>query len=86
MICIIQCNRHICIADRPAVLCPCKNNVLHACAAQLFGALLSQNPSDRVCHIALSASIRSYDSGNPVVEVKHDLICERLKTMHFYAL
>ena len=45
-----------------------ENDIFHPLAAKAAGALLTQDPGDRVDNVALAASIRSHDGGDTVVE------------------
>jgi hypothetical protein len=48
---------------------------------QLFDLLLAQNPADRVGDIALAAAVGAYDSRDPVMKVKSDLVGKRFKAL-----
>ncbi len=85
MVRIVQCDGHIGVTQWLSVLCTRENDILHAGASQLLYTLLPQYPADSIRHIALSASVGSHDSGNPVVKLKIDLICKGFKTLYFNA-
>ena len=70
-------------AKRPARLRPRKNNILHRGPAQLLDSLLTQHPPDRIRDIALSASVRSHNSGDAVVEFKFNLVGKGLEALNF---
>ena len=83
---IIQRYGNISKAKRPARLCPREDDILHRRPAQLLDSLLSKHPPDRVRHIALSAAVRSHDSGDAIVEFKFNLVCKGLKALNFNTL
>ena len=83
---IVQRNCHIGKAQRFSQLCSGKNNILHGCAAQLFDALFSEHPADRVRDIALSASVRSDDPRDSVVELKPHFVRKGFESLYFNAL
>ena len=74
MIAVVQSNGNIGVAQRFSGLCSRENNILHAGTTQLLDALFSQHPSYRVRNVTLTAAVRSYDTGDSVVELKYDLI------------
>ena len=84
MVRVIQCDRHIGIAQRLAHLRSRKNDILHGCTTELFDPLFSQYPTYRICHITLTTAVWSNDSGNTVVELKGYLICKGFKALHLY--
>ena len=86
MIGIVQCNCHIGIAQGLSHLRSRKNHILHGHATQLFDALLSQHPPDRVGHIALPGAVRPHDPRDAVVEFEINLICKGFKPVHLYTL
>jgi hypothetical protein len=58
-------------------------DVLHLRPAQLAGALLSQNPADRIDDVRLAAAVRAEDGGYTLPELKGDGEHERLKPNQF---
>ena len=83
MVRIVKCNRDVGIAHRFSGLRPRKDDVLHRAASEGLGTLLSEHPPDCVGNIALSRTIRSYNSRNAVVELKQDSVCKGFKTLNF---
>ena len=55
-------------------LCSGEDDILHAGASKLFDLLLSQHPAHCVRNIALSAAVRSHNTGNSVMKFKYDLV------------
>ena len=86
MIRIIQSDSNGSITERLSVLSAGENHVLHISSAELLDSLLSEHPAHSVGHIALSAPVRAYDPGDPVMEVKFNLVCKRFESLHFYVL
>lgn len=72
----------------PGVSCLCtgENNILHISSSQRPGTLFTQHPSHRITDIALSTSVRTYNTGDPVMKFKIDLLGERLKSLYLYIL
>ena len=85
MIAVVQGNGHIGESQGLSGLCPGKNNILHVSAPELFGALFSQNPADRVCHITFSAAVRAYDTCDAIMKFKGNFICKGLESLHINA-
>ena len=52
---------------------------------QLLDLLLTEHPADCIGNIALSASVRSHDAGDAVVEFKYDLIGKGFESLYFNA-
>ena len=75
-----------CVSQRFSGSRTCKDDILHASAAQLPDSLFTQNPPDRVGDIALSAAVRSDYAGDTGVELKISLICKGFKSLNFDAL
>ena len=74
MVAVVQSNGNISIAQRLSGLCSRENNILHTGTAQLFDALFTQYPSYRIRNVTFTAAVRSYDTGNSVVELEYNLI------------
>ena len=81
---IVECNRHGSKTLGLPQLGTGKNDVLHVAAPQLFGALFAQNPADRVRNIGFAAPVRTYYSGNTLLEGKCQFIGEGLEALHLY--
>jgi hypothetical protein len=60
-----------------------KYDIFHLTASESLNALLSQNPPYRVGNIALSASIRSNNSGNTRIEIQAYFIGKRFEALYF---
>ena len=78
---IVQCDSHVSISHGLSRFRAGKYDVLHGGAAQLLDPLLAQHPADSVRHIALSAAVGPYDSRDPVMKVKSDLVGKRFKAL-----
>ena len=81
---VIQCDRHIGIAQRLPHLRTGKNNVLHGRAPKLFYLLFPQHPAHRIRHVAFAGAVRPHNAGNAVVEFKGNFIGKGLKALYFY--
>ena len=81
MVGVIQSDRHIGIAQRFSHFGSGKNNILHGSTTELLDPLLSQNPADSICNIALTASVRAHDPRDPIMKFKHDFIGKGFKSM-----
>ena len=62
-----------------------EDDVLHPVAAEALGALLPEDPRDRVGDVALAAAVRADDGGHALVEGKLRAVGKRLKTVYFEA-
>ena len=73
-------------STRRAIARALKDHVLHLATAQMFDALLPQNPGDRVGHIALAAAVRSDNSSYAVTsEDEVSMIRKGLEARNFEA-
>ena len=86
MVGIIQGNGHIGKALWLSDLRSREDNILHGSASQLLCALLTEHPAHRVGNIALAASVRPYNTGNSVVELKQDLVGKGFESLYLNAL
>ena len=80
---IVQHERGLGEADRGALLCAAKDDVLHFCAAQRLGALLAHHPADGVGNVGLAAPVRADDRGDVAAELEHRFVGERLEALNF---
>ena len=85
MIRIVQRDRHIGIAKRLTHLRSGEDHVLHGRTSKLLDPLLSQHPSNGICHVALSGTVRTHDTGDAVMELEIYLIGKGFKPVHFNA-
>src|SRR6185436_19458657 len=74
-------------AARGTIAGPLEDDVLHLAAAQMFDALLAQDPGDRVGNIALAAPVRP-DNGSYALtgEAKVSMVRKGLESHDFEAL
>ena len=79
---VVQSDRNISKAKRPARLGPREDNILHRRPAQLLDSLLTQHPPDCIRDIALAAAVRPHNSGYAVMKFKFDLVCKGLKALN----
>jgi len=56
-----------------------KDNIFHGFAAKLLDTLLTHYPSERINNIALAASIRTNNGGNPLRELYAGFFMKRFK-------
>lgn len=80
---VIEPQRHLGKALRPAHAGAAEYHILHLRAAQAFGGLLAEHPAHRVGNVALSAAIGADNAGDPLVKGEHRFIREGLKALHF---
>ena len=81
---VIQCDRHIGIAHGLTDFRTGKYDILHGSAAQLFDALLAQNPADSIRHIAFPAAVWPYNTGDSVMELKRYFIGKGFESVYLY--
>ena len=86
MVGIVQRNRHISIPQRLSHFRPGKDHILHGRAAKLLDPLLTQHPSDCICHITFTRAVRTHNTRNAVMKFERDLICKGFKSMHLNTL
>src|SRR5690606_37560334 len=67
--------------ERPALLRPLEDRLLHLGASDRRGALLAEHPADGVADVGFPAAVRSDDGGDAVVESEFGPISERLETV-----
>ena len=84
MIRIVKGNRHIGKSLRFTKLCSRENDILHGFTTELLDALLTQNPSNSICNITFTGTVRTNDTSNSLVKLKIDFICKRLKPLYLY--
>ena len=63
-----------------------ENHILHGGTSELFYFLLTEHPAHRVGNIALAASVRPYNTGNSVVELKQNFIGKGFEPLDFDTL
>ena len=63
-----------------------KNYVFHSAAAQRFGAHFTQNPTDSVRNVGLTASVRADYRRYAAVEAYSRFVREGFEPLHFYRL
>ena len=86
MVRVIQCDSHIGKSLGFSHLRTGEDHILHGGTSELFYFLLTEHPADCIGNIALSASIRTNDAGNSVVEFKYDLIGKGFEPLDFDTL
>ena len=62
--------RHIGITKRFSALRSRENDILHGRTTELLDTLLTKYPADCIRYITFSASVRSYNTGNTIMEFK----------------
>ena len=65
---IVKDKGNFTVTEGLSALCAAENHVLHAGAAQDFGALLTEHPANRVAYIAFSGSVGSHNRGDAFLE------------------
>ena len=74
-------------AQRLALAGAGEDDVFHAGAAQAFGALLAEDPTDGVAEVGFSAAVGAHDGGDAgAVEAHFGAIVERLEALDIDAL
>ena len=83
---IVKDQGNLTVAQGLPALGTAENNVLHAGAAQNFGALFPEHPAYRVGNIAFSGSVRSHDRGDAFLEDNLSPLCEGLEPVKLQLL
>jgi hypothetical protein len=82
MVAVVQGDSHVGKSLGLSHLGSRKDDILHAGAAQLLDALLTQYPAHGVGYIALAAAIGTHDAGDAVMEFKYQLIGKGFKPLN----
>ena len=73
-------------AERLAVAGAGENHVFHAGAAQAFGRLFAQHPTDGIADIGLAAAVGADNGGDAFpVEAQFGALAKGLESLQFYA-
>ena len=84
--CVIECERDLGHADALARRRAVKDHVGHLAAAQVFRALLAENPPDGIDDVALPGPIRADDGRQPGREIEPRPVGETFEADHFQPL
>ena len=76
MVRVVQSDRYISKSLRFSRFGSGKDHVLHTGASKLFYFLLTKYPANSIGNITLTTAVWTYNTGNTIVEFKHDLICK----------
>ena len=80
---VVELQRHFAVGHTFAVFGACKNDVLHAFAAQRLGALFAERPSYSVRDVGFSASVRTDNCGDTLLKRNFHLIGKGFETSQF---
>ena len=80
---IVQGQGSFCKAHRRTLLSAAKNHVLHFCATESLGALLTHNPQNRIGNIRFAGTVGAHDGGDIIAKPDQRLIREGLKALYF---
>ena len=83
MVGIVKGQRHLSHAQRTALLGAVKDHVLHLGAPKSPGALLAQDPADRVGDVALAAAVGADDGRDAAAELQFRFLCKGFEPLHF---
>ena len=67
------------ITDRLSRISAVENDVSHLAAAQGFGRLLAEHPTDGIEHVRFPTPVRPDDGGDAFVEIKNRFVGERFE-------
>ena len=85
MVAVVHSDGNVSRTHRLSHLRAGKNHVFHLGAPELFCALFSEHPPDRIRHIAFSASVGTNNSRDAAVKFKNHFVGEGFKSIHFNA-
>jgi len=81
---VVKGQRHFRHAGRGTAAAAVEYDVLHVVAAEGLGALLAQRPPQRVKDIALAATVRADDGGNPGLQIEGSPVRKGLESVQLY--
>src|SRR5690606_20306625 len=77
---VIDCQGHMGTAQWWAAGGASKDHVFHLAAAKRLGTLFTHDPGQRVNHVGLAGTVRSYNSRDTRFKLKSGRRCERLES------